>query len=168
MICAIKHAKKHKQVVTLKGLRNLCVAFTKTLTFWIIDIVITHRPNLKCCHYIICNRIAHFITMLAKLNIPAYINLWWHSGLKRGQQMHKSGTLRFRTKQKSSCNCPFYHMLGFRSCILSWVEKMVGVGARGISCQMCNKIKSSWWPDTSIKGCLKATVVLIQSLFPPQ
>lgn len=35
------------------------------------------------------------------------------------------------------------------------MEQTVGVGARGISCQMCNKIKSSWWPDTSIKECLK-------------
>lgn len=31
----------------------------------------------------------------------------------------------------------------------------MGVGAGGISCQMCNKIKSSWWPDTSIQECLK-------------
>lgn len=29
------------------------------------------------------------------------------------------------------------------------------MGAGGISCQMCNKIKSSWWPDTSIQECLK-------------
>lgn len=35
------------------------------------------------------------------------------------------------------------------------MHETVGVGAGGISCQMCNKIKSSWWPDTSIKECFK-------------